>query len=193
HRRLPLHRQLHPRRRDHADHGPARPAHHHRQPRRSRGAAAGAGAAGRRDGRHPDGAQRPEATRRRQRLRRALSMGVFRIVLAALVAATLAACVSMPAPTYQPSVDTSQALLVSAGSTIQVGRFTAAGNVENTSLGVRGSRLEPGSDGTYAGYLRDALVTELKAAGRHDDASGIRIDGELTDNTLNGSGARTGR
>lgn len=120
-------------------------------------------------------------------------MGVFRIVLAALVAATLAACVSMPAPTYQPSVDTSQALLVSAGSTIQVGRFTAAGNVENTSLGVRGSRLEPGSDGTYAGYLRDALVTELKAAGRHDDASGIRIDGELTDNTLNGSGARTGR
>ncbi|MGY1459036.1 MULTISPECIES: hypothetical protein [unclassified Luteimonas] len=119
-------------------------------------------------------------------------MSFVRIILAALVAASLTACVSMPAPTYQPSVDTSQALLASAGSTIHVGHFTAAEGVENTSLGVRGSRLEPGRDGTYAGYLRDALITELKAAGRHDDASGIHVTGVLTDNTL-GSGAKTGR
>lgn len=115
-----------------------------------------------------------------------------RALLAALVAASLGACVSMPAPTYQPSVDTSQALLASAGTVIQVGDFTAAPGVENTSLGVRGSRLEPGSDGTYAGYLRDALATELRAAGRHAQASAIRIDGELTRNTLDGGGAKTG-
>lgn len=120
-------------------------------------------------------------------------MAWLRLAMAALVAASLGACVSMPAPMYQPSVGSSQALLASAGTSIEVGGFSAARGVENTALGVRGSRLEPGSDGTYAGYLRDALATELKAAGRHGEASGIRIDGVLTENTLDASGARTGR
>jgi hypothetical protein len=118
---------------------------------------------------------------------------IARLATIALLSVSLAACVTMPAPTYQPSVDTSMALVAAGGSPMQVGPFTAAAGVENTALGVRGSRLEPGSDGTYAGYLRDALVTELAAAGRHDAASGLRILGELTGNDLDGSGVKVGK
>ncbi|NLA68351.1 MAG: hypothetical protein GX856_08945 [Gammaproteobacteria bacterium] len=108
-------------------------------------------------------------------------MAWLRLAMAALVAASLGACVSMPAPMYQPSVGSSQALLASAGTSIEVGGFSAAHGVENTALGVRGSRLEPGSDGTYAGYLRDALATELKAAGRDGEVvydRTLRVDHE---------------
>lgn len=105
----------------------------------------------------------------------------------------LAACVSVPAPTYQPSVDLSQALLEPGYTGMAVGEFTAGDGVENASLGMRGSRLKGGSDGTYSGYLREALITELTAAGHHDARSGIRISGTLTRNELDAAGVKVGK
>lgn len=111
----------------------------------------------------------------------------------ALAALALSACVSMPVPTYQPSVDNSEAILKSAGAPLHVSSFTAADGVENESLSVRGSKLAPGSDDTYAGYLRNALISELSTTGRYDDASDLRLGGVLTGNALDGSGTRVGK
>ncbi|NZA28304.1 hypothetical protein H0E84_18165 [Luteimonas sp. SJ-92] len=119
-------------------------------------------------------------------------LAAIRFLLPAVAALSLAACVSMPAPTYQPSVDISDALLKSEVTQMQVAAFGAAPGVENNSLSVRGSRLTTGSDGTYAGYLREALVNELKAGGRYDGDSDVRISGTLTHNELNGAGIKIG-
>jgi len=49
--------------------------------------------------------------------------------------------------------------------------------------GLRGLQVEPGK-GTWSQYLKDTLVVELTAAGLHDTASTIVIEGELTDSKV---------
>lgn len=117
-----------------------------------------------------------------------------RLVLLALAGALgLTGCVSIPAPQYQPSVETTGALLRNAPGEIQVGAFDAAQGVRNKGLGVRGSTLQPGGDGTFSGYLRDALKAELAAAGKSADDAPVRITGTLTKNILNGDGIKVGK
>lgn len=109
-----------------------------------------------------------------------------------LLPGLLAACASMPAPTYQPSVNTTQVLLEHREAQLAVGHFVASDGVPNTSLNVRGSQLSAGgNEGTFSDYLRNALITELKTAGRFDQKSQIRVEGVLASNKLN-AGAATG-
>lgn len=110
-------------------------------------------------------------------------MGHFRTVSLLALCLSLAACVSAPAPKYQPSIDNTS-LLMQRALEMDVGAFTAATGVENESLNVRGSRLRGGSDGTYATYLREALVTELQTSGGYAQGHGLRLEGELTANDL---------
>lgn len=49
--------------------------------------------------------------------------------------------------------------------------------------GLRGLRLEPGK-GSWSQYLKDTLVVELTAAGLHDVASPIVIEGQLIDSKV---------
>lgn len=116
----------------------------------------------------------------------------FRNLILGGMAALLVGCVTMPATTYQPSIDNTQALLRDGKSRLAVDAFAVAKDVDNKSLSVRGSQLTGGSDGTFSTYLRDAIQAELQTAGRYDAASATRISGTLTGNELDGSGVSTG-
>lgn len=114
-----------------------------------------------------------------------------RLIVAALLA-TIAGCVHMPAPVYQPAIDTTELLMQRHASGFDVGTFDSAPGVPNRRLGIRGSSLRGGVDGTFSTYLQEALTAELKAAGRYDPQSATRISGTLLRNELTG-GTRTGK
>lgn len=104
----------------------------------------------------------------------------------------LVACISTPAPTYQPSVANLQSLRGSA-TMIGVDDFTAADGVKDRSFGLRGSSMTgAGVDGAFSTYLQEALQAELRNAGRLDDAAALRLSGVLTANRLNADGISTG-
>lgn len=103
----------------------------------------------------------------------------------------LSACISTPAPKYQPGIENTSRLIDSKLK-MTVGPFTAAQDVENDSLGMRGSQLKGGSDGTYATYLREALIAELQASGGLIENGHLVLSGQLTDNRLNAGNIKTG-
>lgn len=103
----------------------------------------------------------------------------------------LSACATLTLPTYQSSVDNTQALL-SQKAPVAVGPFSASDGVENKRLSVRGSPLSSSQDNQFSAYLRSALVRELETAGRLDPNSNISIEAVLTQNELSAAGARTG-
>jgi hypothetical protein len=83
----------------------------------------------------------------------------------------------------------------SLASPAKVGAFKLAAALSpgvDQSISVRGSNTlkAPGASG-FSGYLRDMLVTELRAANRLDDASRIVVNGELTKSELD-AGMSTG-
>lgn len=111
-------------------------------------------------------------------------MRYVRLLTAACSLLALTACISAPPPRYQPGIDNTQTLLRAGRDTVSVGHFDAAPGVENTKLSVRGSTLTGGSDGTFAAYLREALILELKTAGRYSEHADASVSGTLTDNRL---------
>ncbi len=115
---------------------------------------------------------------------------MIRGVALALMTLLLAACVSPPAPKYQPGIANTE-LLMKAPAKLAVGHFTATPGVSNHSLGIRGSQLNGGSDGTFSTYLQDAVTTELQTSGRYDPASPLQLSGVLTRNELS-TGVKTG-
>lgn len=110
--------------------------------------------------------------------------------------ATLAlqsACVSMVASKYQPGLANAEVLGRQNGAApLRVGAFSADPALDGKPLNVRGSTLSGGEDGKFSTYLREALSTELKTAGRLDDHAALEISGELLQNRLNGGSATSG-
>lgn len=116
----------------------------------------------------------------------------LRLAAGAFLAAALVGCAAIPVPTYPASVDTTQSLLQRRDVSMAVAPFSASAGVENQKLGVRVSQLSAGgADGTFSSYMRNALITELKTAGRFDENSPVRIGGVLLHNELN-AGSGTG-
>lgn len=118
-----------------------------------------------------------------------------RLVRAGAVAATLltlAACANVPAPAYQPGVGNLQALRV-ATTSIGVDDFGAAAGVNDRKFGLRADSMTgAGRDGSFSTYLQQALETELRTAGRLDDAAGLRLSGTLSENRLDANGMSVG-
>lgn len=110
------------------------------------------------------------------------------LLLVAAGTVGLAGCMSMPAPAYQPGIANTERLIGMPAGRVAVGAFDAAPGVDRP-LNVRGSLLQGGADGTFAGYIRDALASELTTAARLDAASGIRIGGTLLHNDLSAATA----
>lgn len=113
------------------------------------------------------------------------------LVAAGALCLSLTACVSVPATKYQPGIDNSS-LLLQHQLKMDVGTFTAAAGVENHSLSMRGSQLKGGTDGTYAAYLREALITELQTAQGYVIGDHLSLEGQLTANELNAGAVKTG-
>ncbi|MBW8809237.1 MAG: hypothetical protein JF591_10480 [Lysobacter sp.] len=117
------------------------------------------------------------------------------LVRSALVAtlALQSACVSMVASKYQPGLANAEILSRRLDAApLRVGRFSADPKLDSKPLNVRGSTLSGGEDGKFSTYLRDALSTELRTAGRLDDNAASEISGELLQNRLNSGGAAAG-
>ncbi|QNP40488.1 hypothetical protein [Lysobacter solisilvae (ex Woo and Kim 2020)] len=115
-----------------------------------------------------------------------------RLLLLPVLSLSLAACVSMPPPSYQPGISNTELLLQKRSDKLAVDGFDAAPGINNRSLGIRGSQLTGGSDGTFGTYLQEALVTELKAAGKYEGNSPLRISGTLLRNDLDGGAVKRG-
>jgi hypothetical protein len=107
----------------------------------------------------------------------------LRGLLVGLLALAAAGCASVPAPKYAPGIHNTE-LLYGQPVKIAVGPFTAAPGVANRSLTVRASQLTGGGDGMFSTYLRDAAITELKAAARYDADGPVLLTGVLTRNEI---------
>lgn len=102
-----------------------------------------------------------------------------------LVVLIMAGCADVPAPKYQAAVNNTEVLIKEPGK-IAVGQFTAASGVENHQLSIRGANALKGggADGTFSGYLHDAVVAELGTAAHYDPHSQLVLTGVLTSNSI---------
>lgn len=107
------------------------------------------------------------------------------IALIALIALLAAGCADAPAPKYQPAVGNTE-VLIKEPAKLAVGAFTAAPGVENRQLFMRGANEMKGggADGTFSGYLHDAVVSELQTANRYDPHGDLLLSGVLTRNAI---------
>ena len=119
-------------------------------------------------------------------------MSVRRIGLL-LAAYALAGCASGPIGAHQPSLASIHALRQSGMAPAAVGEFSPAAALppaRDKSVSVRGSSLRSPS-GSFAVYLRDALIADLRAAGKYEPAAPTVITGELIRNELAAGGVST--
>lgn len=106
-----------------------------------------------------------------------------------IVGAALAAtgCANITAPAPQPTVANVNAAKQLTES-VKVGNFKLAAGVSpsvDQSISIRGSNTLNAPNGYgFSSYLREVLITELRAANKLDSASAITITGELTKSEL---------
>lgn len=112
--------------------------------------------------------------------------------LAVLPALVLCGCVTMPAPAYQPRMDTTSELLATPMVDMAVGEFSAARSVNNTRLSLRGNGMTGGEEGSFTRYLQRAIEAELRTAGRFDESSTTVVSGILLENEVNAMPVDTG-
>jgi hypothetical protein len=98
----------------------------------------------------------------------------------------------MPAPAYQPRMETTSDLLAAPTVAMAVGEFSAAKSVNNTRLSLRGNGMTGGEEGTFTRYLQRAIEAELRTAGLYDGASRTILSGVLLENEVNAMGVDTG-
>jgi hypothetical protein len=116
-----------------------------------------------------------------------------RWVLAALVSSSLllTACASVPTVKYQTSLTASASL--ESGESARGGSAAAASGVNDRAVGMRGANMESSSpDRTFSGYIRDAVVAELRAAGRYSESSDRQVAVELLRHDVSVAGVKTG-
>lgn len=118
-------------------------------------------------------------------------MSLRRILTLACAAAALLVMTgcATKAPPYQPSIDNVSALKRGGSTAATVGTFTVqAGAVGATTISLRAADMTPPSGGSYAGYLAEALKSELELAHRLDPKANIEIAGVLLKNVINAGG-----
>lgn len=105
----------------------------------------------------------------------------------------LAGCLSVPSAPYQAGVQNSGKLLAGHYKPMRAGKFDAAVGVEDRAINVRGANtLTSGArDGTFSGYLREALEAELATAGLLDHQAPVTISGTLLQNRVDAGSARS--
>ena len=98
------------------------------------------------------------------------------------LALALAGCTSS-ADELPPSFDTLRALRENAVPALGLGNFVPASPALGRAVTIRLSTMHaPGKLG-YAGFLGETFAVELRAAGKLDPASPLRLEGVLTQST----------
>jgi hypothetical protein len=122
---------------------------------------------------------------------------VARVAAAALIATLLFGCAAVKLPPPVASADTVQSLRGANVQPVKAGTFALAPDkapaMDREQGGLRGSTVSADT-GSFAQYLKDVIVSELKAAGLYDETSKTVIQGQLTDSQLDAAmGTGTGR
>lgn len=121
-----------------------------------------------------------------------MRIAALSLTLVAALSATGCANVAVPAP--QPTLANVEAAK-KLPAAVKVGPFKLADGLSpavDQSISVRGTNtLNAPAGQSFSAYLRDVLVTDLRAANKLDDASAIQVTGELTKSELE-AGASTG-
>lgn len=92
---------------------------------------------------------------------------------------------------HAANIDSIGALREGSMAPVSVGDFTVGKSVAPSAgqkLSVRAHPLQTSNGTSFAQYLKDALTTDLQAAGKFDAAAPRVIAGELTENSLNAAG-----
>ena len=106
---------------------------------------------------------------------------------AAFALLALAGCAQLRMGAPIPSIDNMQAARSAEIAPVALGKFALAPGKSpsmDQSVSVRSNTVYAPDGSSFASYLRATLATDLEAAGLLDPASGIVIEGLLTDSQL---------
>lgn len=115
-----------------------------------------------------------------------------RLIAAAAAVLMFSGCMSVKLPAPQAQLDSVVLLRDSGISPVSVGNFALSADKKpaiDKSASARGSTIAAES-GSFSTYLRDTLISDLKAAGKYVDGAATSIEGELAENTLNAAATR---
>jgi hypothetical protein len=111
----------------------------------------------------------------------------------ALCALVLPACVSVKLPPPQAVIENTVALRDSGIDKANVGNFTLAAGKDkgiDKAVTARGSPISVEGGGSFSGFLRQTLISDLTAASKYDSTATNVIEGELFENSLSAAGSR---
>jgi hypothetical protein len=111
--------------------------------------------------------------------------GLF--ALALLPWLLLTGCAQIPLGEPAPSFENIEKAKASRTAPVAVGQFKIAPEADpdiDKGLSVRSNTLYSPIEGSFAQYLRQTLITDLRAAGLYDAASPAMLSGFLTGSTL---------
>jgi hypothetical protein len=120
-----------------------------------------------------------------------IRMNLRRLALlaAALVALAASTGCAVKANNYQPSISNVELINKAGSAKLAAGDFTVqAGATGATSITLRTTSMTPPETADYAGYIANALKSELDLAKRLDPKSSIQITGVLLKNDIAAGG-----
>ena len=92
----------------------------------------------------------------------------------------LTGCSTFDTPRYSVSADTVTALRMLNGKTINVGMFTSSKPEEMTEIACRAAGpVKPPDGQTFHGFIRKALIDELKMANVFSESAPVTLTGNL--------------
>jgi hypothetical protein len=80
---------------------------------------------------------------------------------------------------YSTSADNVAAIRGLAGQGVSVGRFSAANGVAGTEIQCAAIAIAPPDESSFADYIRNALIAELKMAAAYSHTAPITITGSV--------------
>jgi hypothetical protein len=119
-------------------------------------------------------------------------MNNFQRCLAAVATTFLVSGCSLTAPPYSPNYETIDNLKRVDAEKMSVGEVQPNDpNAPVNSISLRGSKLTA-SNGTFSGYLENAIRSDLIEMGLYDPTSTTRIDATILKNDIDVSGISSG-
>lgn len=116
----------------------------------------------------------------------------LKLSLLVLVAMQLTGCVAFVAPTYSPHYEAIDQTRKINADRISIGTVQPTDlSADVNSISLRAASLKSAS-GTFAKYLEEALISDMKEMGFYDAAGTTRIDATLLKNDIDISGLSVG-
>ncbi|MBI1407383.1 MAG: hypothetical protein GC145_14820 [Caulobacter sp.] len=117
-------------------------------------------------------------------------------LLGAIAAAlALAGCATAPIAPPSATMETLRSVQASGIRPIQVGVFRPGPGLppgRDEAINSRAIKIKPLFGGSFSGYLKLSLATELNAAGKLDANSPLEVTGLLTESELHSASFKTG-